>query len=275
VHKDALFRLGSCALALACAAACATTTDEAHRTHLGAVLDLPGGDVALASPEVGRTDDDRTRAQALLDEGKKKRGGGDLAGSRKDLEEALQLDASLARAHMEWALTAEGLGVEPELIAAHYQLGARLAPDDAQAQILAAAWAARQGDGERALELYQRAAAADAKNVEARARIGDLLATRGDLDGAIASFHQALELDGRSVPALSGLADAAEKAKKLDDAEAAHKALVELFPDVTVYRQRLVAFYKRTGQDDKARAADRALDKVDPGDTRKLRKLRR
>src|SRR5438105_4172971 len=108
---------------IACAAGCATAP-PAHKTHLGAIVDMPG-DVALApGPPQGRTDDDRARAQSLLGDGTRLRDGGDLVGSQKALEQALELDASLARAHVEWALTAEGLGIEPVLINAHYQLGA-------------------------------------------------------------------------------------------------------------------------------------------------------
>lgn len=233
-----------------------------------------GGDPSLGG-KPGRTAADRARAEALVAEGTRLRDAGDLPGSRQVLDQALQLDASYARAHVEWALTAEGLAVEPALVASHYQLGARLAPQDPRAQLLAAAWAARQGDAARALEGYDRALVADPRSIEAWARRGDLLLARGDALAAVASYERARAVDPAFVPALMGLADAGEKAARPDVAEAAHQELVELFPRVAIYRTRLIAFYRRTGQDDKATAAQRALDKVQPGDTRKLRKLRK
>ena len=259
-------------VATACAA-CAAPGPQ-HRVHLGADLDAPV-EPGLSDPSPqGRTDDDRQRAQALLADGEKLRDSGDLAASAHALEQALQLDASLARAHVEWALTAEGLGVSPELINAHYQLGARLAPDDPRAQTLAAAWAARQGDVERALEGYDRALAVDPKSVEALCRKGDLLEAKGDHAGATALYKKALDVDGKRVPALIGLADVSEKTGALDAAEKSDLELVSLFPDAPMYRTRLIAFYRRTGQGAKAAAAQKDLERLQPKDTRHLRQLR-
>ncbi|HEY4223820.1 MAG TPA: tetratricopeptide repeat protein [Myxococcota bacterium] len=256
------------ALALACAAPA-----PVHRSHLGALLDT--SPPALDPTPQGRTDSDRQKAQALLADGARLRDAGDLPASAHALEQALQLDASLARAHVEWALTAEGLGVSPELINAHYQLGARLAPDDARAQTLAAAWAARQGDSDRALEGYDRALSIDPKSTDALARKGDLLEAKNDHAGAVTSYQQALALDAKYVPALIGMSDAAEHAGRLDVAEKTALDLVAALPDVPLYRTRLIEFYRRTNQPAKAAAAQRELDKLDPKDSRHLRKLRR
>lgn len=223
----------------------------------------------------GRTDEDRARAQALVVDGVRLREAGDLPASQAALEEALRLDASLANAHIEWAITAEGIGAATALVGAHHQLGARLAPENARAQLLAASWGARHGDASVALEFFERALAVDPSNVEARARKADLLFARGDLEGAIASYRLALSVDAASVPSWTGLAEAAEKADRREIAEEAHLALIELSPDATIYRTRLVAFYKRTGQAAKALAAQRELERRDPRDPRRLRKLRR
>ncbi len=275
LHRPPLLVVAALASLAAFAAGCASAPPP-HRTHLGAVLDLPGDDVELApAPEEGRTDDDRARAKQLLADGARLRDQGDLAGSQKALEQALQLDASLARAHVEWALTSEGLGVDPALVAAHYQLGARLAPDDARAQTLAASWAERHGDVTRALEGYDRAIAADPRSVEALCRKAGLLLTRGDPAAAVTSYERALAVDDQSVPALMGLAHAAEVAGDADKAEHALRSLVTRFPTATIYRSRLIELFHRTGQTAKARAAQRELDKLLPKDTRHLRKLRK
>jgi tetratricopeptide (TPR) repeat protein len=251
---------------------CNTPEKPRAHTHLGAILDRE--EVAL-DPPTGRTEDDRAKAEGLVVEGAKLRDSGDLAGSQAALEEALRLDASLARAHVEWAMTAEALAADPALISAHYQLGARLAPEDSRAQLLAAAWAARQGDDVVALEAFDRAVAADPTNVEAVSRRADLKAVRGDLDGAINDYRLALGADAAFVPAWVGLADVAERAKDNNAAEEAHKSLVKMYPDATHYRGKLVAFYRRTGQSAKEAQAKRELEKIEPKDTRKLRKLRK
>lgn len=265
-------RVPALAFALALVLGCGTPEKPRAHTHLGAILDRD--EVALDAP-AGRTEDDRAKAEALVAEGAKLRDSGDLAGSQAVLEEALKLDASLARAHVEWALTAEALAADPALISAHYQLGARLAPEDTRAQLFAAAWAARQGDDVVALESFDRAVAADPQNKEAVTRRGDLKATRGDLDGAINDYRLALGVDAAFVPAWVGLADVAERAKDNAAAEEAHKSLVKLYPDATHYRGKLVAFYRRTGQAVKEAAAKRELEKIEPRDPRKLRKLRK
>lgn len=259
-------------VALLAAAGCAAP--EPSVSGLPVAGDLVEEDPALRGGGGGRTGADRARAEALVDEAVKLREAGDLGAARRVLDEALQLDASFAPAHVEWALTAEGLGVETALIASHYQLGARLAPENARAQLLAATWAARQGDVDRALEGFDKALAADPRSVDGWTRRGDLLASRGDAGAALTSYERAHQVDPKAVPALMGMAEAGEKAARLDVAERAHTALVELFPRVALYRTRLIAFYRRTGQGAKAEAAQRALDEVQPGDTRKLRKLK-
>lgn len=259
--------VGGCVGCVGCVA-----PEKPVHAHLGAILDRE--DVALDAP-AGRTADDRARADELVREGARLRDAGDLAGSQAALEDALRLDASLARAHIEWALTAEALGADPALISAHYQLGARLEPADSRAQLLAAAWAARLGDSEVALEAFDRAVAADPNNVEAITRRADLRAARGQLTDAIADYTRALEADAAFVPAWVGLADAAERANEVDIAEDAHKSLVKMYPDATHYRGRLVAFYRRTGQSAKEAAARRELERIEPRDPRKLRKLRK
>lgn len=267
-----LMILGFLAAAAGACAGCAAPEKPRAHTHLGAILDRE--EVAL-DPPTGRTDEDRVKAEALVAEGRTLRDSGDLAGSQAVLEEALRLDASLARAHVEWAMTAEALAADPALISAHYQLGARLAPEDSHAQLLAAAWAARQGDDVVALEAFDRAVAADPTNIEAVTRRADLKAIRGDLDGAINDYRLALGTDAKFVPAWVGLADVAERAKDNAAAEEAHLSLVKMYPDATHYRGKLVAFYRRTGQTAKEAAAKRELEKLEPKDTRKLRKLRK
>ena len=83
------------------------------RLHLGAQLE--GDDATLAAPPpAGRTQEDRTRALALVAEGLHKRDTGNLPAAHAAFEEALRLDASLASAHTEWAVTAEASGADLE-----------------------------------------------------------------------------------------------------------------------------------------------------------------
>lgn len=261
-------------LALA-ASSCATPQDPPEtRTHLGAVLEDDGA-VALAPPQAGRSDGDRGDAEGRAADAAHKREQGDFAGAEQAAEEALRKDPGLAVAHTEWALAAEALGRPTELVAAHYALGARLAPDDARAQLLDAAWHSRRGDSARALEALDRALLADAKDVEAHTRKGDLLAARGDAALALASYQAALAIDARRIPALVGKADAAERLGDKAAAEEALRAIIAQVPNPTVHRSRLIAFLRRTGQGARADAEQRLLDQAEPKDSRKLRKLRR
>ncbi|MCC7069994.1 MAG: tetratricopeptide repeat protein [Deltaproteobacteria bacterium] len=261
--------IGAAALALA---GCATP--EAPRTHLGAVL-ADDGDVSLAPGEAGRNVDDRGSALSHSAEAAALREQGDMMGAERAAELALGLDPGLAVAHTEWALAAEALGRPEELVAAHYALGARLAPDDARAQLLDAAWHARRGDHARALEAIDRALRADPREVEAHTRKGDLLTAQGDPAAALSCYLAALAIDPHNVPALVGVADAAERVGDKGAAESALRTLIAQVPDPTLHRSRLIAFLRRTGQQARANAEQRLLDAEAPKDPRKLRKLRR
>jgi tetratricopeptide (TPR) repeat protein len=244
---------------------------------LGCASAVPPPSVEAAPSSVSRGDAPEASPDlvALIARGVTLRENGDLDGSRAALEQALAIDSAVAGPHVEWAITAEALSLDPGVIASHYRAGARLAPQDARAQTLAADFAARQGDIEGALDGYDRAIAADARCVEAHVRRADLLTAKGAVEPAIGDYRAALALDGSHVPALAGLTVAAERAEEMKLAEEAHKKLINLFPSVHHYKAKLVAFYKRTGDDAAARALERALERAEPRDNRKLRKLRR
>lgn len=266
------FVVGAAGLALACAT---SPEQSAPRTHLGAVLDESGGAVSLSPAEAGRSDHDRELARARAEDAARRLDQGDLAGAELAAEEALRLDPGFAIAHSEWARAAEALGRPAELVAAHYSLGARLAPEEARPQLLESAWHERRGDGARALEAIERALRANPSDPEALTRKGDLLAARGDPAAALAAYDAALAVDAQRLPALVGKADAAERAGDPAAAEAALRAIIAAVPNPTVHRAKLIALLRRTGQTARADAEQRLLDREQPKDSRKLRKLRR
>ncbi len=258
------------------AASCGTTPgSRGPRSHLGAMLHQEDGTVTLEPAATGRTESDRGHAQAKVDEAGRLREQGNFPGAELAAEEALRLDPGLAAGHSEWALAAEALGRPLELVAAHYSLGARLAPDDAHAQLVEAAWHVRNGDGSRALEALDRALRADPRSAEALTRKGDLLMVRGEHAAALLSYQAALLIEPQRIPALVGKADAAERVGDRAAAEDALRALIEQVPGATVHRSRLIAFLRRTGQAARADVEQRLLDEQEPKDLRKLRKLRR
>lgn len=269
-------QLGAALTLASVLAGCASAPQpEEQRHHLGVVLGATAEAATLEAAAAGRTDRDRGQAQARVDEAGRRREAGDFSGAEAAATEALSLDPGLAAGHAEWALAAEALGRPVELLAAHYSLGARLAPDDARAQLIEAAWYVRSGDQARALEAIERALRAEPRNAEALTRKGDLLAALGDPAAALASYGAALVIEPQRVPALVGKADAAEKVGDTKAAEAALRALIDQLPDTNIYRSRLITFLRRTGQTARADAEQRALDAKDPKDSRKLRKLRR
>lgn len=264
--------VGAAGLALSCAT---PPVHQAPRTHLGAVLDDAGGAVSLSPAEAGRSNSDRELARERAADAGRRLDEGDLAGAELAAEEALRLDPGLGIAHSEWARAAEALGRPAELVAAHYSLGARLAPEDARPQLLEAAWHERRGDGARALEAIERALRANPRDAEALTRKGDLLVARGDAAAALAAYDAALAVDAQRLPALVGKADAAERAGDPAAAEAALRAIIAAVPNPTLHRSKLIALLRRTGQSARADAEQRLLDREQPKDPRKLRKLRR
>ncbi|MBI1949191.1 MAG: tetratricopeptide repeat protein [Deltaproteobacteria bacterium] len=269
-------RLPMLATLAAVLVACATpAAPPSPRHHLGAVLGDSAAATTLEPAAGGRSESDRSQAQALVDAAAERRTHGDFFGAETAAAEALRLDPGLAAGHAEWALAAEALGRPVELVAAHYSLGARLAPDDARAQLVEAAWHVRSGDGGRALEAIDRALRAEPKNAEALTRKGDVVLSQGAAAAALSYYQAALALEPNRVPALVGMADAAERAGDLAAAEAALRALIGELPEATLYRSRLIAFLRRSGQVARADAEQRLLDAKEPKDARKLRKLRR
>lgn len=101
---------------------------------------------------------------------------------------------------------------------------------DAEGLRAAAHAAVAQGDGERALELLRRAAAAAPKSVDARVELGQLLLAAGRVADAESTLREAVHVaHDASLPRLA-LAFALVRAGKLDEAAAQLRKLLERHP---------------------------------------------
>jgi tetratricopeptide (TPR) repeat protein len=261
-------------LVVTAVAACAAPPPRTSRSTRAAAPPTSPPAVASAAPR-GTSAADRARAQALVLEGKQKLAADDAVGAVKLHEQALALDPSLGEANLEWAIAAERAGTEQTLVAVRYARAAELSPENPRAHFLLAAWRESHGDKERAVASYVRAAELDPTHKDALTRAAALDLEAGRADTAKQRFESALRIDRAHVPALLGLADAAERTRDLVLAEETQLALVRQAPRMAMWRSRLIAFYKRTGQDKKARDAEGELERLDPRDERKLRSLRR
>lgn len=256
-------------------AACGTTTETAPTAAATDadvdVVEQPAREDAPANDDVARS---RRYAAAMVRAAEQKLKAGDFLGAMPLLDEALSRDAENGRAWLLSAQATEGAGAPAEDVAARWARALALLPDDAEAWRLGALFAEGRGDLATARQRYEKAIALRPDDAVALVRLAALELSAGDAAGAVRRYEAVLNLDPTSVQATLGLAEAAEKAGDPKTAEAALLDLVKRWPDVALYRSRLVAFYERTGRPEDAARAQAALEKRDPKDKRKLRELK-
>lgn len=230
---------------------------------------------ALEPPEEAlRELGDRAAAEALVVEGRQRRERGEHAAALEAFAAACEADPDYGIAHLEWAVTAQYVGLPDDDVRARFVRVLALLPDNPRAHFEGAVFEEAHGDRAAAIAGYRRTVALRGDHFEAHLRLGAALLAEGDVEGAFDAYEQALLLNGGSVAARLGLAEAAERKGDLARAEAALEAIVARFPDVPSHRQRLIAFYERTKQTKKARKARVALERLAPKDERKLRDLK-
>lgn len=268
-------RLGLLLVVLAVVVAACAAPEPSVRDDAPPDAPIIGGAPELSPDEdAGVTDHDRAFAKAMVAAAEKKIASGDPAGALPLLEDAVARDPLHAGAWLLLARTGEGLGAPADVVRDRYARARALAPDDPAVHRLAASFAEGQGDKAAAREGYARALALKPDDVDALVRLGSLELESGDAKSAAQRFSAALAIDETSVAAQVGLAEAAERAGDLQTAEQANLALIQRFPEVSLYRSRLAAFYRRHGRDAEANRVEAELQKRDPKDRRKLRELR-
>jgi len=218
---------------------------------------------------------DRRRAELLVDEGRTLAGGGDQAGALSRFDEARTEDESYGIAHLEWAVAAHYVGADPALVRAGFARAVLLLDENPRAYYERAAFEESAGDLQAASDGYARALALRPDHAAARQAYARVLVSRGEHKAALTQYALITKRAPKSLAAWLGLATAAEQTSDLKAAEAALRRVVKLHPRVPQHRRRLIAFYKRTAQQTKARREERRLDKVAPDKKRRMRTLKR
>lgn len=238
-----------------------------------------------ASPGAGQAsgpgeklDDDQLpnadRAFDLVVAAKDKREAGEHAEAMQLLDEAIDADPGLAVAHLEWAVAAQYLGVEPEDIQNHLDRAITLSPDSARARQVRATYLLERGDHNGATADAERALVLRPELPGTRLLLARIAQQRDKPTAARDHYRVLLERQPQHIAALIGVATTSEKLGELDPAREALLKVAELQPDHIGHRRRLIAFFTRTGDEAAAKAQRKALDQIDPKKVRKLRQLR-
>lgn len=256
-------------LALLCQGACVSADEKRD----------PPADASSSTREDLRLADDepppdRDEAARLVDQGRALVAQGDYGAAFAAFEDARAKDPSYGLAHLEGAIAAQYVGVEDALVRQRFERAAALLQQNPRVHYERGAFEESHGNASEAVALYRRALDLRPGLTDARLALARALLTTGDLPAARETYRQVLEVEPRNLAALLGKADASEKLGDLAAAEEALRAVVDALPDVASHRQRLIAFYERTGQTKKANLETKKLEKVDPKERRKLRQLK-
>lgn len=237
----------------------------------------PGPDMqrsALPRPGVAAPRNEGLGAVRLVEEGRAHRVAGAYERARHAFEAAIRSAPEFGIAHLEWAITAQFLGLPAEEIRPRFARVMALMPENPRAWFELGVFEEAHGDDDAARRAYQEAVTLRAEYTDAALRLAALLFRAGAIDEAYAQYQHVIGQLPKSVPALLGFAEVAERKGALVEAEAALRSIIDLYPGVLPHRQRLVAFFVRTAQDEKAERARSEVEARSPKDERRLRRLK-
>lgn len=116
-----------------------------------------------------------------------------------------------------------------------------------------------RGDPRTAVTWYEKAAAADARAVNARHRLAVARVELGDLQGAVKALEEALAIDAKNVFALHALGGQYQKLGNLKRAEELQLEVLKLEPEHLGARFALASLFTDSGR---AEEAERELSKL-------------
>jgi len=246
---------------VALAASCAGEVQPPRRT---APPVAPPAPPAVAQPPPLSADD-------LLRRAIDRRGAGDTAGARTDLDAAVAREPGLAAARLERADLLLSLGTEWEAAQADAREAARLTPSEARPwRVLGSVLeeAGRPGD---AADAYSEAVSR-APDEELTRRVASLEARAGRADAARARWEAIRDAHPDDAGAHVELAGLYEGAGRFADAEREYRALLAVAPENPAIRRRFADFLDARG-----RRAEAAAERRKAGDSsaapRRLRPL--
>ncbi len=189
-------------------------------------------------------------------------------------ERALQADSRSGYAHLEWALTAQELGMDETQIREHLVEALTLLPKNPRAHFISGFFFESVDDSDRAVANYRKALKLRPKYQEAHLRLGGILHGQNKPDQAMPHYQNVIELDPRNLGARIALATIAEQGQDPEEAELHLREIVRFHGQHAGHHLRLIRFLIRIGEQKKADAAKRQLKIIAPLPTRKLRDLK-
>jgi len=270
-----------CGLALTLSSACATSRggDDNERADEDGWVSSDDGSGALPDDAVnGATpapDVDDERVLAAVRTARSQAEAGDASAAFATIEAALAKDAGSPLLHLERGQLGLVVGLDEAEVERSLVFARDGLPENPRAHFALAAFDEGRGRVDDARRGYERTLAIRAEHGDANLRLGRMHLAAGSMGPARVHLEQAARAMPSSIPAQLALADVAERAGDLPGAERALLVIVNAHPSVPSHRQRLIAFYRRTGQAERERDALRALERIAPKDERKLRDLKR
>lgn len=121
-----------------------------------------------------------------------------------------------------------------------------------------------KGQIHEAIELLQKAAAAQPSNAFIRANLGTMLQQRGEFEEAIACYRKALDINPSIAHAHNNLGAALKQMGKLDEARESYQRAVSLKPDYAEAHSNLGNVLKQLGRLEEALAAQQRSIEANP-----------
>jgi tetratricopeptide (TPR) repeat protein len=217
---------------------------------------------------------DPARAMEWVHEGRELRRRGEIEDAVMAYEKALMADSKSGYAHLEWAVSAQDLGMDEALIREHLMEALTLLPQNPRAQYISGFFFESSDENQRAVSHYEKAIELRPEYQEARLRLGGILHSQNKPADAKPHYQTVVEQDPTNLVAHIALATIAEQGKNLEEAELHLREIVRYHGQHPGHHLRLIRFLVRIGAHQKAEAAKRQLKIIAPLPTRKLRNLK-
>ncbi len=248
-------------------AACESADERAQRHYERGLELLKDGDSTKASLEFRNALKLRNNMPGVhMELGRIAQSAGDLRGALGHYQVAVGIDETLLDAHYRIGQIMLLAGQLDEAL--RYSTTAfQLAPQDPRILALKAAVALKLENVDSARKTANEALAIDGTNTDARMVLAALAARDGDLPGSLGELAIAMEHDPKNVAVHIFRVNILEQAGRIGEIGPALEALFAHYPNNANYRQSLVRWHLRRGNDAEAEAELRTIAAQNPDNT--------
>ena len=236
--------------------------------------DLPHGPSERASAQEARPSDPN-EALKWLETGRTLSASGDTEGALDAFELSIKANHNQGFAYLEWALVAQDVGIQDDEIIVHFEKATQALPANPRVHYLYGFFLESIEQTAEAILRYEKAVSLRPEYVEARSRLGAAYYQQHQWDKAVLHYEWVLKHHASDIPALIALADMAEASGDLQAAETYLRGIVKHHRRHPGHHLRLIRFFERHGEAEKAAHAKRQLQLVAPKNERKLRHLKK